>query len=135
MTQNIACIRISDIGKKLFICVEVEFPLEVSSCLSDSIRNTVGFALISLIYVSRNNDLPAGLTDAFELVQRLIRLVQKMDHIRRDDRIKTPVRVGEAENIRLIEPNVAVFFIFLFRPLQHLCGKSVAIRLLQRGST
>ena len=79
--------------------------------------------IVRLIHVGRNDDLTAGLAYAFQFTQCLIRLVQQVDHVRCDNCIKTPVRIGKVKDVSLLKQYITVFPVFLFRTFQHLCGK------------
>ena len=119
VAEEILCIGIARLCKKEPIRGRCKLPLEICACHADGARERIGFSLPCAIEIGRKDEAPARFGNAFKLTRRRIGVLQKMDYIGGDNRIKCTCRKGQAKDIRLQKFRIREAFAFSLGAAQH----------------
>ena len=117
--HGIFCICVARFGEETLIRVQSKLALKICAGLSDDVGNAVGSAFVGLIHIGGNYDPAVRFTYPIQFTKRPARLVKQMDDVRRYDRIKAFIRVGEVQNISLFEGCIFVCRAFFLGTFEH----------------
>lgn len=115
-------VYLATLGKKV-VRFQRKFALEVRARLADDAGNAVCFALARSIHVGGDDKFSTRLAHAVKLPQRLMRIIQQVNHVRGDDGIKARIGVGEMQDIRLLKPHMRIMPVLLPGARKHLRGE------------